>query len=72
MPKDIVFPQNIRHYFARNYYVIEKDIAGLSTLLGHNSLNTTKIYVNESSEEAQKKVNHAGEAIFRAFYSYFL
>ncbi|MBP5174209.1 MAG: tyrosine-type recombinase/integrase [Clostridia bacterium] len=72
VPKEIVFPHNIRHYFARNYYVIEKDIAGLSTLLGHNSLNTTKIYVNESSEEAQKKVNHAGEAIFRAFYKYFL
>jgi len=58
-----VFPHNFRHFFARNYYTIEGDIAGLSNLLGHSSINTTMIYVKESRAAAMKKIEHAGTAL---------
>ena len=67
VPSDLVFPHNFRHYFARNYYSNEKDIAGLSNLLGHSSLNTTMIYVKESVEEATRKVDRAGNRILKAY-----
>ena len=39
-----VFPHNLRHLFARTFYGIEKDIAKLADILGHASVNTTRIY----------------------------
>lgn len=39
-----VFPHNLRHLFARTFYLIEKDIVRLADLLGHSSLSTTRIY----------------------------
>ena len=38
-----VFPHNLRHLFARTFYKIEKDIVRLADLLGHSSINTTRI-----------------------------
>ena len=43
-----VFPHNLRHLFARIYYSIEHDIVRLADLLGHSSINTTRIYTMES------------------------
>lgn len=40
-----VFPHNLRHIFARVFYGIEKDIAKLADILGHSSINTTRIYI---------------------------
>lgn len=40
---DKVFPHNLRHLFARTFYRIEKDIAKLADILGHSSINTTRI-----------------------------
>ena len=40
-----VFPHNLRHLFARAFYGIEKDIAKLADILGHSSINTTRIYI---------------------------
>lgn len=40
-----VFPHNLRHLFARVFYGIEKDIARLADILGHSSINTTRIYI---------------------------
>ena len=40
-----VFPHNLRHFFARTFYQIEKDIAKLADILGHSSINTTRIYI---------------------------
>ena len=40
-----VFPHNLRHLFARVLYGIEKDIAKLADILGHSSINTTRIYI---------------------------
>lgn len=46
-----VFPHNLRHLFARSYYRQEKDLLRLSEILGHSSINTTRIYTMESGEE---------------------
>lgn len=46
-----VFPHNLRHLFARLFYSIEKDIVRLADLLGHASINTTRIYTIESGEK---------------------
>ncbi len=45
---DKVFPHNLRHLFARTFYSIEKDIVRLADLLGHSSINTTRIYTMET------------------------
>lgn len=45
-----VFPHNLRHLFARVYYSQEKDLLRLSDVLGHSSINTTRIYTMESGE----------------------
>lgn len=46
-----VFPHNLRHLFARTFYAIEKDIVRLADLLGHSSINTTRIYTMESGNQ---------------------
>ena len=43
-----VYPHNLRHLFARTFYTEEKDIVLLADLLGHSSINTTRIYTIES------------------------
>lgn len=40
-----VFPHNLRHLFARIFYSLEKDIVKLADVLGHSSVNTTRIYI---------------------------
>jgi len=42
-----VFPHNLRHLFARTFYSIEKDLGRLADILGHSSINTTRIYTME-------------------------
>lgn len=49
-----VFPHNFRHLFARTFYNIEKDIAKLADILGHSSINTTRIYIVTSGEEHRR------------------
>ena len=46
-----VFPHNLRHLFARVFYGIEKDIAKLADILGHSSINTTRIYIISTGTE---------------------
>ncbi|MBQ8409853.1 MAG: tyrosine-type recombinase/integrase [Clostridia bacterium] len=45
-----VFPHNLRHLFARTFYSIEHDIIRLADLLGHSSVNTTRIYTIETGK----------------------
>ncbi len=40
-----VFPHNLRHLFARSYYKASRDIARLADILGHSSIETTRIYL---------------------------
>ena len=49
-----VFPHNLRHLFARVFYGIEKDIAKLADVLGHSSIETTRIYIISSGSEHRK------------------
>lgn len=49
-----VFPHNLRHLFARLFYSIEKDIAKLADILGHSSINTTRIYIITTEYEHRR------------------
>lgn len=51
-----VFPHNLRHLFAKTYYKMEKDIVKLADLLGHSSINTTRIYIISSGTEHRKQI----------------
>ena len=51
-----VFPHNLRKLFARTFYAIEKDIAKLADLLGHSSIDTTRIYIVTSGQEHRRKL----------------
>ena len=51
-----VFPHNLRHLFARTYYAQEKDIVRLADILGHASINTTRIYTVESGREHRRQI----------------
>lgn len=55
-----VFPHNLRKLFARTFYGLEKDIAKLADILGHSSINTTRIYIMTTSSEHQKKIERLG------------
>lgn len=51
-----VFPHNLRHLFARTYYSLEKDLSRLADILGHSSVNTTRIYTVESGGVHQRQL----------------
>ena len=51
VPQNKVFPHNLRHLFARTFYGLDKDIVRLADLLGHSSINTTRIYTMEAGNE---------------------
>ncbi len=53
-----VFPHNLRHLFARTFYGIEKDIAKLADILGHASINTTRIYIITTATEHRRKMEN--------------
>ena len=55
-----VFPHNLRHLFARTYYSLQKDIVRLADILGHTSVNTTRIYTMESGEVHRKQIQKLG------------
>lgn len=51
-----VFPHNLRKLFARTFYGIEKDIAKLADILGHSSIETTRIYIMTTGLEHRKQL----------------
>lgn len=55
-----VFPHNLRKLFARTFYGIEKDIAKLADILGHSSINTTRIYIMATGIEHRRKIERLG------------
>ncbi len=55
-----VFPHNLRHLFARTYYSVQRDIVRLADILGHCSINTTRIYTMESGEVHRKTMEKLG------------
>lgn len=55
---DKIFPHNLRHLFARTFYAIERDIAKLADILGHSSINTTRIYIITTGVEHRRKMEN--------------
>lgn len=55
-----IFPHNLRHLFACTYYRVEKDLSHLADILGHSSVNTTRIYTLVSGEEQAKQIDMLG------------
>ena len=51
-----VFPHNLRHLFAATFYEKEKDIMHLADILGHRSVNTTRIYILSSGEDHRMQI----------------
>lgn len=55
-----VFPHNLRHLFAKLYYKATRDIAKLADLLGHSTIETTRIYLLTTEQEHSKQLNNLG------------
>lgn len=55
-----VFPHNLRRLFACAYYQAEKDIAHLADLLGHSSVNTTRLYLAQSGAAQARSIGRLG------------
>lgn len=54
--KEKVFPHNLRHLFAREFYKQTHDIVKLASILGHSSIETTRIYTKETEEECREYI----------------
>ena len=55
-----VFPHNLRKLFARIFYKVAKDIVKLADVLGHSSINTTRIYIMTTGEEHRRQLERLG------------
>lgn len=51
-----VFPHNLRRLFAKTFYAAERDIAKLADVLGHSSVDTTRIYIMTSGAEHRRRL----------------
>ena len=60
VPEEKVFPHNLRHLFARTFYSLEKDLSRLADILGHSSVNTTRIYTAESGSVHARQMERLG------------
>ena len=60
-----VFPHNLRKLFARTFYAIEKDIAKLADILGHSSIDTTRIYIMTTGTEHRRKIEKLGLVVWK-------
>lgn len=61
--KSKVFPHNLRKLFARTFCGMEKDIAKLADILGHSSIDTTRIYIMSTGKEHRRKIERLGLVI---------
>lgn len=55
-----VFPHNLRHVFAVTFYRVSRDIVKLADILGHSSIETTRIYLLTSGAEHQRQLDRLG------------
>ena len=55
-----VYPHNLRHLFARTFYQACKDIARLADVLGHSSIETTRIYLVTTGAEQVRQLDRLG------------
>ena len=59
-------PHNLRHFFARMYYKETHDLAGLADLLGHSSINVTRIYTAEDGAWYRRAIENVCADVWRA------
>lgn len=55
-----VFPHNLRHLFARTYYRVCRDIVQLADVLGHSSIETTRMYLITTGAEHSRRLDQLG------------
>ena len=55
-----VFPHNLRHLFARTFYKSCRDVVQLADVLGHSSIETTRIYLVSTGIEYVRRMNRLG------------
>ena len=55
-----VFPHNLRHLFARTFYRACRDVARLADMLGHSSIETTRIYLITTGVEQVRQLDRLG------------
>ena len=55
-----VFPHNLRHLFARVFYRKTHDIAHLADIMGHSSINTTRLYLISTAAEHRRQIERMG------------
>ena len=55
-----VFPHNLRHLFARTFYRARGDLAGLADVLGHASVDTTRVYTRAGAAERERAIEGLG------------
>ena len=55
-----VFPHNLRHLFARTFYALCRDVVKLADILGHSSVNTTRVYTMESGAVHARQMERMG------------
>ncbi|MBP3337682.1 MAG: tyrosine-type recombinase/integrase [Clostridia bacterium] len=60
IPAEKVYPHNLRHLFARTFYASQKDVVRLADILGHSSVNTTRIYTMENSDVHRRQMQNLG------------
>ena len=57
---DKVFPHNLRHLFARTFYQASRDVVQLADILGHSSIETTRIYLLTTGAEHLRRLERLG------------
>lgn len=55
-----VFPHNLRHLFAFTYYSLQKDVVRLADILGHSSVETTRIYTKTTINDCERSLGKMG------------
>ena len=55
-----VFPHNLRHLFARIFYQVCRDVVKLADVLGHSSIETTRIYLISTGAEHARQLDRLG------------
>jgi site-specific recombinase XerD len=57
VPEEKVYAHNFRHFFAKQFLSEYHDIVDLADILGHNSIETTRIYTRTSRQEKQARID---------------
>lgn len=65
VPAEKVFPHNLRHLFAREFYRQTRDIAKLADVLGHSSIETTRIYIKSTGREHKEQLDRMDMIVSR-------